>query len=243
MAERGTTVATATPVPSGTIDFGRSFTFPTEDPDWIKKILIGGAFSLLCGVLVGIPFVLGYMARLLRNVVAGQARPLPEWDDLGGIFGDGLNLAVVYLVYAVVVGVVLCVPFMLLWLPLMAIGGRAEAEPSAVLGIFSGLGALAMWGVLMLASIALAIYLPAALVRAALKGSVGEGFAFAPILAFIRANLQNYLLSIVAFLVAAFVAQFGVLLCCVGIFPATFWSHLVGVIALGQTVRLNSGSV
>ena len=33
-------------------------------------------------------------------------------------------------------------------------------------------------------------------------------------------------------------AQFGALLCCVGLFPAAFWSYLVLAVALGQTVRL-----
>ena len=88
------------PRPTGSVDFGRSFTFVTEDPDWIKKILIGGVFTLACALLVGVPFVLGYFSRTLRNVVAGEARPMPEWDDLGGIFNEGLRLTAVYLVYA-----------------------------------------------------------------------------------------------------------------------------------------------
>jgi len=99
-------MSTAAPAPSGTVDFGRAFTSVTEDPDWIKKILIGGAFMLLSSVLVGVPFVLGYFSQTLRNVVAGAARPLPEWDDLGGIFSEGLRLTAVYLVYVLAVGVV-----------------------------------------------------------------------------------------------------------------------------------------
>ena len=91
-------MSTAAPASSGSVDFGRAFTSVTEDPDWIKKVLIGGAFVLLSSILVGIPFVLGYVGRTLRNVVAGAARPLPEWDDLGGIFSEGLRLAAVYLV-------------------------------------------------------------------------------------------------------------------------------------------------
>ena len=30
--------------PSDSIDLGRAFRFVPEDPDWIKKILIGGVF-------------------------------------------------------------------------------------------------------------------------------------------------------------------------------------------------------
>ena len=32
---------------SDTIDLARAFRFVPEDPDWIKKVLIGGVFMLL----------------------------------------------------------------------------------------------------------------------------------------------------------------------------------------------------
>ena len=94
---------------TGNIDFGRSFTFVTEDPDWVKKLLIGGAFTLACMLLVGVPFVLGYFSRTLRNVAAGTRPELPEWDDLGGLFEEGLRLTAVYLVYTLGIVVVLAV--------------------------------------------------------------------------------------------------------------------------------------
>ncbi len=121
-------MSTAAPAPSGTMDFGRAFTSVTEDPDWIKKVLIGGAFTLLSSVLVGVPFVLGYFGRTLRNVVAGAARPLPEWDDLGGIFGEGLRLAAVYLLYTVGVFVVFGGLGCLIASPAMLLGGARSAE-------------------------------------------------------------------------------------------------------------------
>ncbi len=43
-------MATAAPGPSGTVDFGRCFTFVTEDPEWVTKILLGGLFTLLSAV-------------------------------------------------------------------------------------------------------------------------------------------------------------------------------------------------
>lgn len=236
-------MASATPVPAGSVDFGRTFTFPTEDPEWLKKILIGGVFVLLCGVLVGIPFVLGYFGRTLRNVVEGSPRPMPDWDSLGDIFNEGLRLTAVYLVYLLAVGVAFAAVGGVLLLPLIAAGARAEHDVSAALGALGGLGMVAFYGMAMLASLALAVYLPAALVRSALRGTVADGFAFQPIVGFIRSNLGNYLLSLVIYLVASFLAQFAVILCCVGLFPAAFWSYMVLAIGLGQTVRLNPSSI
>ena len=71
---------------------------------------------------------------------------------------------------------------------------------------------------------------------------MGAGLEWRENVAFIKANLANYALALVSYLVAAFVAQFGVLLCCVGVFPAAFWSYLVLAMALGQTSRLSTAS-
>src|SRR5262245_229692 len=82
----------------GTLDFGRAFQFVFEDPDWVKKILLGGLFQLLAIVVIGIPFFIGYFLRVIRRTAQGEARPLPDWDDLGGLFSEGLRGLGLYLV-------------------------------------------------------------------------------------------------------------------------------------------------
>jgi hypothetical protein len=232
-------MSTASPAPTGSVDFGRSFTFVTEDPEWVKKIVIGGVFTLACALLVGVPFVLGYFSRTLRNVVAGEPRPMPEWDDLGGIFNEGLRLTAVYLLYALAVVAVVAALGCVVMLPVMALSGH-RGDPSEALGLLGGLGIVGLYGLVMVASLALAVYLPAALARSALRGTVADGFAWRETLGFIQANLGNYLVSLVIYLLASFVSQFGIVLCCVGIFPAAFWGYMVLAVALGQTVRLSS---
>ena len=235
-------MATAAPgAPHGSIDFGRSFTFVSEDPDWPKKVLIGGAFALACAILVGLPFVFGYFSRTLRNVASGTSPALPEWDDLGGIFEEGLRLTAVYVVYTLGVLVVLGVFGAALLVPVFVASGSGKA--SDALAAFGALGIVALYGIIMLVSLAMALYMPAALARAAQRGTVSDGFAWRENLAFITANLANYALALVSYLLAGFLAQFGFLLCCVGIFPAAFWSYLVLASALGQTVRLSSRPV
>ena len=222
------------------IDFGRSFSFVNEDPEWLKKILIGGAFVLACSLLVGVPFVLGYFSRTLKNVVDGASRPLPEWDDLGGIFGDGLRLTAVYLVHLVGVLAVVALFLAVFLVPtLLSSGSEHAARALGPLGALLGVG---LYALLMLVSLATAVYVPAALVRSTLQGTIGAGLEWRENVAFIKANLANYALALVSYLVAAFVAQFGVLLCCVGVFPAAFWSYLVLAMALGQTSRLSAAS-
>src|SRR5207237_1112966 len=75
-------------------DFIKPLAFVFEDPNWIPKLLMGGLFTLASVLLVGIFFIYGYLARLVRNVVAGVEHPLPEWTDLGEMFGEGAMLFV-----------------------------------------------------------------------------------------------------------------------------------------------------
>ena len=48
------------------------------------------------------------------------------------------------------------------------------------------------------------------------------------------------LLAFGVLLVTNFVAQFGVLLCCVGLIPATLWSQIAFHHGLGQVARLGA---
>jgi len=236
--------ASLPPAASESIDFGRCFRVVTDDPDWVKKVLIGGAFTLLAYLLVGAFFIAGYWARLLKRAAAGEARPLPDWDDLGGIFGEGLKLVGLYLVYYLGVGLVIgsmgCV-LALFAGGIGALSGSHDAE--SALGVLGGIGLVGLYALLLVVGLLLALYLPAAFVRVVMRDSFAEGFAFGANFAFIRANLGNYLLSLVLLLVASFVAQFGVLLCCIGVFPAAFWAYCIFGYALGETVRLNPHSV
>jgi hypothetical protein len=238
-------MATAPPPASTTIDLGRCFTFVTEDPEWVTKILVGGLFTLLSAVLVGIPFVLGYWGRTLKSAAAGQPRPLPAWDDLGGIFSDGLRLLGVYLVYTLGLAMALAALSCVFVAPLVALGhvGGLDDGPGALFGALGGIGTLLFGAAGIVVSLAALVYLPAAMARAALRDSFSEGFAWREITAFIQANPGNYALALVIYLLASFLAQFGMILCCVGIFPLGFWSYQILAYALGETVRLNPPSV
>ncbi len=227
-----------------TIDIAKSFRFVPEDPEWIPKVLIGGGFTLLCVFLVGIPFVTGYWARTLRRVAAGDARPLPPWDDLGGIFRDGLKPALVGIAYGLLVVLVLASVGCLIGVFFLGAGALDHQARGAgnALAFLGGLGALGLYLFFLLAALALNLFLPAVLVRVALKDNFAAGFDFGAHFAFIRDNFVNYLLSLLFYFVASFASQVGVILCCIGLFPLAFWAYLILAHALGETVRLNPGS-
>src|SRR5438874_112303 len=92
---------------SGAFDFVQPFAFVFQDERWVQKVLIGGLFYIAAFLLIGVFFILGYCARLARNVIAGVARPLPEWDDLGTYFADGVKLVCAGLGYTLPLVVIL----------------------------------------------------------------------------------------------------------------------------------------
>ena len=219
------------PRPAQTFDFARPFAFVFEDPEWVQKVLLGGVFMLASIVIVGIFFVYGYFARLVRNVIDGVQHPLPSWDDLGDYFMEGLRLFAVAIVYFLpMIGLAL-----MFVIPAMAMQVTNNET-------FQNLGEMmssCIWCLMAPLSLAMAIWLPAALLMAVVDRRFGAGFEFGRIWNFMKANAGNYVLAYIAWLVARFIVPFGFFLCCIGIVFVLFWSFCVGAYSFGQTYRLS----
>ena len=69
--------------------------FPFQDPNWAVKLLIGSALGLagfIVPLVPGLP-LMGYFARVIRAGARNDdPSRLPEWDDWGELFVDGLRL-------------------------------------------------------------------------------------------------------------------------------------------------------
>jgi hypothetical protein len=83
------------------INYTKSFSFMFEDKNWAVKIFLGAMFNLLSLVLVGIPFIFGYLLELAKNSKEGKEIPLPEWDKLGDKFVRGLVYLIIVIIYSI----------------------------------------------------------------------------------------------------------------------------------------------
>ena len=222
----------APPQPGSSLDFGRTLSFFFQDPNWVQKLLIGSLFTILSMFLIGSVFVAGYAARLVRRAARGEPYPLPEWDDLGGMFAEGLSVMGAYLIHLLPV----VAAFGILVVPVVLMGERdSEPSPAALLLLVL----LVIFAVVIL--FALMFYFTAAFTRLAVEERFGAAFEVQINLAFLKRNVVNLLMAVVAFMVSNFIAQFGILLFCVGILPATFWSQCVGAYALGEVAFRDPG--
>jgi hypothetical protein len=204
------------------MDIGSSFSYMFQDEDWIKKILIGG----VVGIIPIVNFAaIGYMIQVIRNVRDGQALPLPEWDQFGKFFVDGLWIFLIFLVWAIPIILVAC---------LQGIGTAVLAEASEDAANALGIVSACFSCLMVLWSLVMAAVSPAILIRYSEVGEFMTGFQFSEILGIIRANIGNYIIVILLIWVASFVASFGVILCVIGVIFTQFWAYLVTGNLLGQ---------
>jgi hypothetical protein len=222
------------PVQPQTFDFARPFTFVFEDPRWLSKILMGGLFILGICILIGPLFAAGYCARVARNVVAGERRPLPEWDALGDYFAEGLRLFLVGIVYAIpMMAVIGFVVGPAIVAGILANHGQHEAIRE-IQGVFSGFASCLIAPI----SLALSLWMPGALLFAVMEQRFGAAFEFGRIWTFIRDNMANYLLAFLVYLIARFLAGAGIVLCCIGVVFTIFWQMLIASYAFADAWRL-----
>jgi len=207
----------------------RPFVFLFDDPRWLPKVLIGGLFVLLSTVVAGIPFLLGYVARMTRNIMAGDSLPLPEWNDLGEFFGEGLVLFAVSLIYMLPVSVL----SILVAIPAAFVD---NVNQPALHEVGAGIVTCASCVVSML-SFVISLILPAAMLMVITTRRLGAAFEFRRIQAFITANIGNYLLALVTELLAYVLGFSGLVLLCIGVIFTFFWAVLVTGYAFASVWR------
>lgn len=215
------------------MDIGLALTYVTRDPDWIKKVLIGGAILLvstpLAIILVGLLgffVVYGYCIGITRNVIQGVDNPLPEWTDFGAYLVTGLKAWVGVLIWSLPVIVIsVCNQFL----------GSVSDSASAIAVIVSLCLVFPL-------NLLLSIFItPTIIGRFAVTDEIGPMLQVSDIIAQIReTGFMPYLLYAVLVLAASFLALFGLIACIIGIFFTLVWALFAQAHGIGQLHRLHA---
>lgn len=215
------------------MDFGRAFTFVTEDPDWLKKILINGLIMLI--PVVGAMYLFGWAMEIGRRI-ANYEEPvrLPELE-FGRYLGLGFKAFVVMFVYTL--------PVMFMAIPLGGLPAlmSESGRNGEMLGVLATLVSLVCSCVIMLYSIVYMFIYPAALMRTAMTNSIGAGLKIGEVFRLVKAAPSAYLIVILGVFAAGFAASLvGSLLCVVGIIFTSVYSMAVTGHFMGQAYRIAS---
>lgn len=196
------------------MDLGRGLTFVLDDPDWWRKLLIGGVIAFI--PLAGIFIWLGYFRELYLRLWQGVELPLPEWDHLADKLGHGFRIFFACLVYILPL---VAFYFLMFLVAMLTIGLDDQGTVFAVTMVLFVL-LYVVW------SFYLMIVMPAIFIAYFRSGSITAAVSPVRHWSIIRAAGSRYWVALVMGHLAYFLAGFGVLLCFVGVLFTTFWANL-----------------
>ena len=200
------------------MNIGKSFSFVFDDKQWISKLGLGAVIALV--PILNFAWS-GYMVGIIRNVMNNESEPLPNWDDLGKKFNDGLLLTVAGIVYSLPMLVVICLPMSFMIVPAILSGNTdTQALAQAIAGVGSALFFCLLCAFVIYA-IVLSVVYPAILVIFAREGTLASCFKFRDVFDLIGKNTSPFftawIVSFLAGLAVGFVS--GILQVVVNIIP------------------------
>lgn len=194
--------------------------YPTAHEDWVKIIVIGGVLTFLGFLVLPLFVVYGYVVRAISDSIDGETAP-PGFDDWGSLLVDGLQAWFIHVIYLIIPGIVATITIG------GAIAAIATGEPLGAAGGIAGLfGGLGLTVVLALVFSYLAV---AAIVNFANEGRFGAAFDVGRIRELVLDGdfAAAWIVSVVAFIIAAIVAGVPV----IGFILGPFVTFYVAVVA------------
>jgi hypothetical protein len=210
------------------MDLERAFTYIWKDPDWLKKVAIGGALAITG---IGGIALMGWLAEMSRRVAHQEDEKLPEWDLIGDYFLAGLKFMGITLIWSSPV-ILLAIFFSVIPAGLLIASPEdAQGAAIAVISILS----TCFWGFFMIYIIAINLLVPPLWVP------VAEGVPFKELLNpkyawnRFRANAGGFIVALLlGSLAVSLMSMLGVVLCVIGVFLTMVAAQLVIAHLIGQ---------
>ncbi len=80
----------------------QSFSYMFKDGSWFYKVFVGGLFVALSATTLGIPFIVGYQIKHVRDMIEGKEDILPEWKNIARMARDGIAVLCALAIYLAV---------------------------------------------------------------------------------------------------------------------------------------------
>lgn len=186
----------------------RAVFFPFRRKDWPDKVLIGAAINFANFIVPLVPLIvlLGYMGHMMKRVILlGEDPELPEWNDWGNCFLDGIKMFGILVIYSLPGILVMVFGYFLMvivgiginFLTITANNGNPLSwvpfSSGMLASVFGSMGGiLVMWIGIFLLMISMVFFEPA-IGNMIAKNSFGAAFRFKDWWPVFRVNLAGYL--------------------------------------------------
>jgi hypothetical protein len=189
---------------------GNAFSLPFRSPSWFGTFALMGLIGII--PIVGQMALLGWTLTLLDNYRRGVVDLPPAGFQY---IGRGVNLFLVLLVYGIILVLIIGVPLVFLFAgSMLAVnsGGTASSYSSAM----AGSGFSVYIGTIQLVALVLYLFYPAVIV-ATERGGIAAGLNPAQVVKVASVKWSNTLVAGLLIYVGFFLAQLGIIACCIGI--------------------------
>ena len=216
------------------LNIGRVLGYMFEDPEWVKKVLIGGLLLLI--PIIGIALDFGYFISHYKNMKSGKDIPLPEWKNFGNLFKNGIKFFGAIFIYA----------FPVIFLEIIYFGIQiyniylfVNTSGQKNLYIMHGkifllpLVGMFIYFFIILYSFFLNFIIPGIIIEFTENFSISDCLKLSEIFPMIKENFLSFFIVFILFFAINMMASIGFLLCCVGILFTSF-------IGIGMYFRLVS---
>ncbi len=180
--------------------------FPFKDSVSRNRLLIASAIGFASFIIPILPwlFLLGYAGAIMKQIIVDNQEPsMPDWNHWNEYLSLGGKLFGVNLIFLIPVFIPMFLGYFGMMLP--AFMGMLSGDPYSYSNsdMFAGItllfsfGGMALFGIGMIFSIALWIFLPPALAHVVAKDSFSAAFQFRDWWKIFRANIGGFFLSLV----------------------------------------------
>lgn len=225
------------------MDFGKAFTFPFDDQEWLKKVGIAGLILLI--PVIGGLVIAGYGAEITKRVIRRHPEPLPDWNDFMGYLVKGLQVFVIGFVYALPIILIQACSQTALFM-------GTESYDDTVMTIVT-IVTVCFGCVTFLYALAMGMVLPAAIGNFLHKDQLGAAFRFGEVFGLVRAAPGAFALALLGSFLAGIIGSLGTIACVIGaLFTAAYagminghlqgQAYLAGLEASGGDSSFNGGS-
>jgi hypothetical protein len=180
--------------------------FPFKDSDSRNKLFIASALGLASFIIPIVPwlFILGYAGAIMKQIIVDKQEPsMPDWKNWNEYISLGGKVLGVYIIYAIPAIIPMIFGYGAMMLPAFldafSHNPQSYSNPDQFLGItmLFSFGGFALFGIGMLFSLILWVFLPPALAHVVAKDSFAAGFQFREWWKIFRANIGGFILAII----------------------------------------------